>query len=173
MTWVLITNDDGADARSLVPLARQIGATVPVRVVVPHMERSWVGKAITRYENLHVSRLERDGVEIVTTTGYPADCVQLGVNNLFDTPPALVVSGINLGYNHGSSYISTSGTVGAVVEAVTAGVDGLALSTGSKGDFRTWREWAIPTQPRDSPRAVHREGASGSGSEVDRLHYAV
>lgn len=142
MTWILVTNDDGIDARALVPLARALEGLAPVRVVAPNGERSWIGKAITRYQPLHVEPVERDGLEMLSCSGTPADCVQLGIHTLFDEPPALVVSGINLGYNHGTGYLHTSGTVGAVLEAHLSGVDGLALSTGGDGEFRPWMAWA-------------------------------
>ena len=48
--WILVTNDDGVEVPSLPPLARAIATLGPVRVVVPDGERSWVGKAITRFE---------------------------------------------------------------------------------------------------------------------------
>ena len=53
-----------------------------------------------------------------------------------------MVSGINLGYNHGTAYLHTSGTVGAVLEAGIAGIDGLALSAGGSGEFGPWMAWA-------------------------------
>jgi 5'-nucleotidase len=139
VNWILITNDDGIDAPSLPPLARAIAALGPVRVVAPDGERSWVGKAITRFEPVRVEVVEREGIEIHAVSGYPADCVQLGLHGLFDEPPRLVVSGINAGYNHGAAYIQSSGTVGAVLEAAIGGVDGVAFSTQSR--TRGWREW--------------------------------
>ncbi|MCJ7726202.1 MAG: 5'/3'-nucleotidase SurE, partial [Acidimicrobiia bacterium] len=117
MTWILVTNDDGVDAKALVPLARALGDLATVRVVAPDGERSWIGKAITRHQPLHVESIERGGLEMLSCSGTPADCVQLGIHTLFDEPPALVVSGINLGYNHGTGSLHTSGTVGAVLEA--------------------------------------------------------
>ncbi|MFH2071461.1 MAG: 5'/3'-nucleotidase SurE [Actinomycetota bacterium] len=142
MTWILVTNDDGIDARALVPLVRALTPIAPVRVVVPDGERSWIGKAITRHAPVTVETVDRGGFEMFSCSGSPADCVQLGVHTLFDDPPALVVSGINLGYNHGTAYLHTSGTVGAILEAHLVGVDGLALSTEGEGDFRTWMDWA-------------------------------
>jgi len=139
MDWILVTNDDGVDAPSLPPLARAIGALAPVRVVAPDGERSWVGKAITRFEPVRVQVVERAGIEIHAVSGYPADCVQLGLHGLFDEPPLLVVSGINAGYNHGAAYIQSSGTVGAALEGAIGGVDAVALSTQSR--TRGWREW--------------------------------
>ena len=136
MTWILVTNDDGIDAQALVPLRHALTDLAPVRVVVPD-----IGTLLGRQGD-HPPRplsrsttVVREGVEMHTCTGFPADCVQLGVNTLFDEPPALVVSGINLGYNHGSAYLQSSGTVGAAMEACLVGVDGLALSAGGDGDF--------------------------------------
>jgi 5'-nucleotidase len=140
--WILITNDDGVDAVGLPALMRAMGAIAPVRAVVPNRERSWIGKAITRFDPVHVEVVERDGMQIHAASGYPADCTQLGVNALFPTPPRVVVSGINSGYNHGSAYLQSSGTVGAVLEAAIAGVDGVAFSTGSKRPWAEWRPWA-------------------------------
>ena len=140
MTWILLTNDDGVDAPGLPALAEALAAVAPTRVVVPHIERSWIGKAITRYEDLHVDLVTRNGIEMHAVTGYPADCVQLGVHTMFDDSPALVVSGINIGQNHGTSFVQCSGTVGAILEAAIAGIDGIAFSTGTTGPFRQWRE---------------------------------
>jgi 5'-nucleotidase len=141
MSWILLTNDDGIDAPGLPALARALEAIAPVRVVVPDRERSWVGKAISRFDPVRVRVTERDGVTIHAATGYPADCAQLGVHALFEDPPGLVVSGINIGYNHGSAYLQSSGTVGAAIEASIAGVDAIAFSTGSARPWAQWRPW--------------------------------
>lgn len=136
---ILLTNDDGIDSPSLVPFARALTDLGRVRVVVPDRERSWVGKAITRFEPVTVEKTRREGIEIWACSGYPADAVQLGVHGLFDNPPDLVVSGINLGYNHGAGFLMSSGTVGAAVEAWVSGVPSVALSTGSMDDWHAWK----------------------------------
>ncbi len=138
---VLITNDDGIDSPALAPLTRALAERYPVEVVVPDRERSWVGKAITRYEDVFVAGVERDGMAMWTTTGYPADCTQLGIHTLFDEPPRLVVSGMNIGFNFGAAYMLTSGTVGAAVEAWISGVPAVALSAGTNRDWPTWARW--------------------------------
>lgn len=144
MDWILVTNDDGIDAPGLAPLARAIGELAPVRVVAPDRERSWVGKAITRFEPVRVEVVERGGVEMHAASGYPADCAQLGIHTLFREPPRLVVSGINVGFNHGSAYLQTSGTIGAALEASISGIDALAFSTQSiTRPWREWRPWAM------------------------------
>ncbi|HHC09590.1 MAG TPA: 5'/3'-nucleotidase SurE [Actinobacteria bacterium] len=142
MSWILLTNDDGAESPALVPTARALGRLGEVRVVVPASERSWVGKALTRHAPVEVARIERDGLEIWTCTGYPADTVQVAVHALFDEPPRLVVSGINVGYNHGAGFVMSSGTVGAAAEAWTAGLPAVAVSTGTvAGDWPEWRRF--------------------------------
>lgn len=144
--WILVTNDDGKDSPALVPLARALGAIGPVRVVVPDGERSWSGKAITRVAPIRVGEFTRDGLPMTVHSGTPADGVQLGVHSLFDTPPELVVSGINLGYNHGAGYIWSSGTVGAATEGWISGIPSIAFSTGA---VHEWEEWlaSLHTSP--------------------------
>lgn len=137
--WILVVNDDGIDAPGLVPLAVALSEVSAVRVVVPSRERSWVAKAITRTEPVTVTPAEREGLPMLAVDGYPADCVQLGVHILFESPPAFVVSGINIGYNHGSAFLQSSGTVGAALEASIAGVAAVAFSTGSKEPWEPWR----------------------------------
>lgn len=138
MSHLLLTNDDGIDSPALVPLARALASVGPVEVVVPDRERSWVSKAVTRHEDVQTSVRQRDGMNVWTTTGYPADAVQIGVHGLFDAPPKMVVSGINIGFNFGAAYLLSSGTVGAASEAWISGVPALAVSTGTTGDWPSW-----------------------------------
>ena len=140
---ILVTNDDGVDAPALVPLARAMGELGEVTVVVPDRERSWVGKAITRFDPVGVREVDRGGLPVYTVTGYPADAVQLGIHAFARPAPDLVVSGINLGYNHGAGFLMSSGTVGAAVEAWISGVPAVAVSTGTMTDWHTWRELAM------------------------------
>ncbi len=146
-----MTNDDGPDSPALVPFARALARVCgEVRVVIPDRERSWVGKAITRFEPVAVRVEAREGLELHVCTGYPADAVQLAVDGLFDDPPRLVVSGINLGYNHGAGLIMSSGTVGAATEGWVSGIGAVAVSTGTVGDWTSWKAeaHAPETRPR-------------------------
>ena len=94
---ILLTNDDGIDAPALVPLARALAELGQVSVVVPDRERSWVGKAITRFDPVSVEETSREGIVMHAVSGYPADAVQLGIHALGLPHPDLVVSGIKLG----------------------------------------------------------------------------
>jgi 5'-nucleotidase len=142
MSFILVTNDDGYDSPSLVPLLQALSALAPVRAVVPDRERSWIGKAITRFEDVRVERADRDGCAIWRASGFPADCTQLGIFSLFDERPELVVSGINLGFNHGLAFFCSSGTVGGAIEGWIAGIPALAFSAGVVEGHATWSEEA-------------------------------
>lgn len=139
MTWILLTNDDGVDSPALLPFARALAGLGEVRVVVPANERSWVGKAVTRHDPVHARKQTRDGYALWTHTGFPADGVQLGIHALFETPPRLIVSGINIGYNHGAGFLMSSGTVGAAVEGWVSGIPSVAVSTGSLTNWEAWK----------------------------------
>ena len=149
MSYILVTNDDGVDSPALLPLVREISKLAPVRVAVPSRERSWIGKAISRWDELVVERVLRDGVEIHAVDGFPADCTNLAAHSLFDAPPELVVSGVNIGLNIGLGFFLSSGTVGAAMEGWIAGIPAIALSVGSVGDDRAWKRstWGDPGHP--------------------------
>jgi 5'-nucleotidase len=138
--WILLTNDDGIDSPVLAPLIPALSSIAPVRTVVPASECSWTGKVISRFNPVALDSVDRWGQQIWTLDGYPADCANIGVHALFDTPPALVVSGINMGTNAGLAFFLSSGTVGAAVEGFLAGVPSLALSLElPKEAYALWR----------------------------------
>lgn len=138
MGFILVTNDDGVDSLALPPLVRALSGRGEVKVAAPAVERSWIGKAISRFDEVSVKEVERDGIAMMSVAGYPADAVQLGMYNLFDASPALVVSGVNIGANFGSGYYAGSGTVGAALEAGIARVPAFAFSAVSVGNFGEW-----------------------------------
>jgi 5'-nucleotidase len=142
VSYVLLTNDDGVDSPALVPFARRLGEVVSVKVVVPAGERSWIGKAITRFDEIRVEQTVRGGIEVAVVDGYPADCTQLGVHSLFGAKPDMVLSGINIGLNQGLGFLLSSGTVGAAAEGWIAGLPAIAFSTGSPVDHRGWARGA-------------------------------
>jgi 5'-nucleotidase len=149
LSYILVTNDDGVDSPALLPLARELAKLAPVRVVVPAGERSWIGKAISRWDELRVSCSEREGIEVFAVAGFPADCTNLGVHSLFGSAPELVVSGVNMGLNVGLGFFLSSGTVGAAMEGWIAGLPAIALSVGRVGDDRAWKREAAgdPAHP--------------------------
>ncbi|MCB0309779.1 MAG: 5'/3'-nucleotidase SurE, partial [Bdellovibrionales bacterium] len=107
---ILISNDDGPASPLLVPFIKAVKALPicsEVRIVVPAKERSWIAKALTRFDPLTVTPHTFGDLPGFTVSGSgalggtPADCVSLGINNLYRDPPNLVLSGINMGNNAG------------------------------------------------------------------------
>jgi 5'-nucleotidase len=121
---VLCSNDDGIDAPLLEGLAERLATFADVVVVAPERQRSAASHAITLHKPL---RLKEVRPRRYSLSGTPVDCVYLGVLKLCDRPPAIVVSGVNHGYNLGSD-VFYSGTVAAAVEGALRGAAGIAFS---------------------------------------------
>lgn len=83
---------------------------------------------MTRFGYVHAEKISLHGVPAITLDGTPADCVHIGIHHFCKGKPDLVVSGINAGLNAGMSFVFSSGTVGACIEANIAGIPALALS---------------------------------------------
>ena len=121
---ILITNDDGIQSPHLLAIADALEGDAEVLVVAPERQRSAASHAITLHKPLRLTEV-RPGRFMLS--GTPVDCVYLGVLRLAPRPPALVVSGINDGYNLGSD-VFYSGTVSGAVEGGLRGSVGVALS---------------------------------------------
>ena len=136
MADILLTNDDGYKSAGFLPLLKELSKEFSVVAVTPDREKSWIGKAVTTKKVLKVKKVKLDGFEIFTTNGTPADCVQIGLYNILDSFPKMVVSGINQGANVGHARILSSGTVGAAMEASIEGVKALASSLRIPGEIK-------------------------------------
>lgn len=125
---ILITNDDSHRSPLLQFAISYFSRFGDLSIVVPAHEQSWTGKCVTRFDPLHAHEIELFGRKAFTVSGRPADCVNVGIYNLHDQKPDLVVSGINAGFNMGIGFVLSSGTVGACLEANLAGIPAIALS---------------------------------------------
>ena len=125
---ILITNDDGINAKGLLPLAQWAQRLGDVTVMAPKFEQSGKSHGIEIHKAFEVKKVDfAPGIEAYSVDSTPADCVRiaiLGMKKQFD----LVISGINRGLNIGRDTIY-SGTVGAIFEANALGVPAVALST--------------------------------------------
>ncbi len=125
---ILITNDDGYRAPGILALYRALVRDHEVVLVAPDRERSAIGHGITLNQPLRYDRVDLNGGGSgYAVTGTPADCVKLGLFEFYDTPPDLVISGINAGSNTGIN-LNYSGTAGAAREAALNGLTALAVS---------------------------------------------
>ena len=131
---ILLANDDGIQAKGIQVLAaRLIKDGHEVYVIAPDSNRSAVSHHITMY---NVNTLKEAGKNQWACSGYPSDCVCIGLkSNLFDFKFDVVISGINEGANMGTDIIY-SGTCGAARQAVLDGVPAIALSVDPE-------EWTI------------------------------
>jgi len=128
---VLLTNDDGIDAKGLQSLRRALLELpgIELAVIAPDGNRSAMARSITTRRPLSVRQVEfGDGTVGYATDGTPVDCVRLAQLGLIeDFELELVVSGINHGANLGDD-VTYSGTVAAALEAIVLGLPGIAVS---------------------------------------------
>lgn len=128
MINVLLTNDDGYQSPGFSSIFKELQKDFNVTAVVPNIQKSWQGKAITANKKIMVEKIMFNGKEIYTVDGTPADCVQIGLYNILDKKPQIVISGINEGPNIDRGRILSSGTIGAGFEAVIQGVRAVCSS---------------------------------------------
>ena len=126
---ILISNDDGWQARGLYHLidcAKRYGDVI---AVAPDGPRSGQSSAITVNQPLRIRKVEEYGnVPVYAVNGTPVDCVKLGKHVLFPNHnPELMLSGINHGSNAGNNVIY-SGTMGAAMEATMLGISAVGFS---------------------------------------------
>ena len=125
---ILITNDDGSQAKGIHELADFLTPLGDIVVVAPDGPRSGQSSAITVTTPLRMKVVEeREGFHLIRTNGTPTDCIKLSMNILLDKAPDLIVSGINHGSNAGVSVVY-SGTMGAVFEGVLLGIPSIGFS---------------------------------------------
>lgn len=126
---ILITNDDGIQAKGIQTIARVAAKYGDVVVVAPNGPRSAQSSALTIEVPVSVKPVPSD-VENITqyaVSGTPADCVKLAISQLLDKKPDLVISGINHGSN-ASINVIYSGTIGAAIEGALHGIPSIGFS---------------------------------------------
>jgi 5'/3'-nucleotidase len=185
----LVTNDDGIDSpgiAALAAVASQLG--LEVTVAAPAWNSSGASASITGVSN--------DNRLVVTARSMPASAhahafaveaspamiVRVGVRGGFgfDTPPDLVLSGINDGPNTGRAVLH-SGTVGAALTAATHGCRCVAFSLGTHASdappvfdaactiARRVIPWALEAP---APLALNVNVPSGRADDVRGLRHA-
>ena len=129
-----MTNDDGIDSEGLQKLAKLLRSSGKHRVYVlaPTINRSGISNALALInEPVKISAIEED---TWSCSGYPADCVVLGLRGLLPEQPDVVLSGINRGANLGSDLIY-SGTASAARQASLAGIPAIAFSLAGREPY--------------------------------------
>ncbi len=126
---ILITNDDGIHApglKTLHAIANEIaGPDGEVWTVAPAYEQSGVAHCISYTRPMMVEKI---GPLRYSVEGSPADCVLAAVHDMMtETPPDLVLSGVNRGNNAAENTLY-SGTIGGALEAALQGIPAIAMS---------------------------------------------
>jgi len=128
---ILISNDDGISSVGITLLVKELSKIGEVTVVAPATEQSAAGHSITMKLPLRVKDYYVNSKFFgYAVDGTPADCIKMGIKNIMDKKPDIVISGINNGSNAAISVIY-SGTVSAAREAAIMDVPAIAMSVTS------------------------------------------
>ena len=147
---ILLVNDDGINAlglRVLERIAREF--TSDIWIFAPETEKSGSSHSLTLNATVRIERISKKKYSVV---GTPTDCVLMAINTIMkDTPPDLVLAGINQGLNIADD-ISYSGTVAAAMEGALLGFPSISLSQQSNYARRT--NWSVAK--RFAPEIISR-----------------
>ncbi|NOZ48207.1 MAG: 5'/3'-nucleotidase SurE [Chlorobi bacterium] len=125
---ILVTNDDGVNAKGLQSLIEVVQPFGDIVVVAPSESRSAMSNAITVKIPLHLKQISSlNGLTKVACSGTPVDCVKLALNQVLERKPDLLVSGINHGSNSSISVVY-SGTMGAAIEGCINRIPSIGFS---------------------------------------------
>jgi len=197
---ILITNDDGYEAKGIKVLADIMSRFGEVTVIAPKKHQSGMSMAVSLGFKQIAHKDLGGGWHYVDAT--PASCVKFGLNTMFlDNFPDVVVSGINHGSNAATASCY-SGTLGAAMEGALNGIPAIGVSLDTlhpDADFsgveryfgeifmKLMQDWPkkhgvyynvnFPDIPADEIKGV-RTGVQGMGrwirefKEWDLTHYA-
>ena len=125
----LISNDDGITASGILACKNAVEDLCETYVVAPETQQSGIGHALTLYVPLRMNEHTlKDGSAGYGVSGTPTDAVTLALFEIMDEKPDIMISGINTGFNIGKSELTTSGTLGAAIEAASFGIPTIAIS---------------------------------------------
>ena len=125
---ILVSNDDGINAKGVHELIRSLQHLGEVVCVCPENPQSGMSMALTVNTSLRVKQLEDyHGAKMYKVNGTPVDCIKIAVDNLLERKPDIVVSGINHGSNAAINVVY-SGTMGAAFEGCAYGIPSIGFS---------------------------------------------
>jgi len=124
---ILISNDDGYQAKGIKQLTKSLSEIAEVIVVAPSENKSAASSSLTLGRPLKPIQIEENVYAIDAT---PTDCVHLALCGFIKESIDLVVTGINFGANLGDDTIY-SGTVAGAIEGRFLGLPSIAISLAS------------------------------------------
>ena len=153
---ILISNDDGFQAKGINQLVDMLSDMADILVCAPDGPRSGYSCAFSATTPLRLTlRQRRQGVEVWSCNGTPVDCVKLALENILTRRPDMVIGGINHGDN-ASVNTHYSGTMGVTLEGCMKYIPSVAFSLCDHRDDADFE----PLRPyiRDITRWVLSEG---------------
>lgn len=166
--FLLLTNDDGIDSDFFHALVEALRQIAPLVIAAPTAEQSWVGRGVSRRNDVTISARDDFDCPAWAIDGSPTDCVNIAMGNLLKESPRAIVSGINIGYNTTTPLIYSSGTVAAAMEGAFWSLPAFAVSQAVPRErFEEVRHPDRP--PPDDIRAVVRQNARHAASLIERL----
>jgi len=127
---ILLSNDDGVNAKGIQVLQQALMAIAEVTTVGPDRNCSGASNSLTLLNPLRTQQIENG---FIAVNGTPTDCVHLAISQLLDFTPDLVVAGINHGANLGDDVLY-SGTVAAATEGRHLGLPAIAVSLAGRDE---------------------------------------
>lgn len=125
---ILVTNDDGIQAKGINHLIDLLLPYGDVLVVAPAEGQSAMSHAITIKQPLFLKKIhESEGLTKYVCSGTSVDCVKLALNAICDEKPDYLFSGINHGTNVAISVLY-SGTMAGAIEAYIHGIPSIGIS---------------------------------------------
>lgn len=125
---ILVTNDDGVYSTGIHAAYKSVAGLGEITVSAPMTQQSGVGRSISIFEPLRITRTTVKGMEVNAVAGTPTDSVILGIFSIMKQMPDLILSGFNIGENISTDTITTSGTIGAALEGASYGIPAIAAS---------------------------------------------
>ena len=125
---LLISNDDGYQAKGIRELVEMVSDLGDIIVCAPESARSGFSCAFSAMTPLKLQlREKRKGVEIWSCNGTPVDCVKMALAEIVPRTPNMVIGGINHGDN-ASVNVHYSGTMGVTLEGCMKYIPSVAYS---------------------------------------------
>jgi 5'-nucleotidase len=128
---ILLTNDDGYNSPGLLAAANALLDLGELLIVAPQAQQSGMSRAWLPGSTgaIYLRQVEVSGgtLPAYAVDGSPSQAVAHALLRIAPRRPDLAVSGINYGQNVGTA-VTSSGTVGAALEAAISGIPSLAVS---------------------------------------------
>ncbi len=172
---ILLTNDDGIRSPGLLAVAEAVCDLADLLMVAPATQQTGMGRGISAAVDGKVIREEVpvgcQQMPAYALTGSPALAVLYGILALaphtHGRRPDLVISGINYGENLGTC-VTSSGTVGAALQAAELGIPGLAVSLETEKAYHFNHGHDVTWDTAAGDRTAVRGDHAGEATSVRR-----